>query len=255
MQLWTPKHLITIIPSFIVMIIIAVVLRAYLLKASEAVRLIPIKISAFFLIIIEVIKQIVSLCEGYDLYHLPFHFCSMFVFMIPLFAFCRGKWKNHIRTFTTIISATLFLFMIIAPYYLYTDEKITTAFSDFLSFHTVAFHFVAVLVFILIIALDLYKPNTKYDLKITAVYLPIYCAIGGITAQIFKTNFNNFYYCAAEPVDNLRILISEKIGAPLGQTVYILGASVVTITFSLISYFVYRLIYNAVNNSKKQENV
>lgn len=253
MRLWTFKHLITIIPSFIIMVIIALVLRAYLLNASEAVRFIPIKISAIFLIILEIIKQIFSLCEGYDLYHLPFHFCSMFIFMIPLFAFARGKWKNHIRAFTTVISSALFVFMIVAPYYLYTDEKITTAFSNFLSFHTIAFHFIAVLVFVLIIALDLHKPDTKQDLKITATYLSVYCAIGGITAQIFKTNYNNFYYCAAEPVDNVRILISERLGAPIGQTIYVLGAAAVTISFTLVSYIVYRLIYKAVNDAKNEK--
>lgn len=253
MKLWTIKHLITIIPSFAVMIIVAAVLRAYLLNASEAVRFIPVKISAIFIIIIEIIKQIVSLCNGYDLYHLPFHFCSMFIFMIPLFAFFRGKRENHIRAFTTVISSALFLFMIIAPYYLYTDERITTAFSDFLSFHTVAFHFVAVLVFVLIIALDLYKPDTKHDLKIMAVYITAYCAVGGTTAQIFKTNYNNFYYCAAEPVDSLRSLIAEKIGTSLGQTIYVIGVTAVTLSFTLISYIVYRLIYKAVNGSKSKK--
>ena len=251
MKLWTYKHFISYVPSLAFMAVIAGILRKFLLKKDEKTRLIPFQVLAIVLFGLEVGKQIVSLKMGYDLYHLPFYFCSMFIFLIPLSAFYSGKWRKHILSFTTVICATLFLFMLIAPAYTYSEESIASMFSDFMEFHKVAFHNVVIFEFLLILSLNLYEPNTKFDLKTTLIAIPIYCLIGGSMAQIFKVNFNNFYSCAAEFVDNARLAMIENIGHAAGQTVYVIGVSIVTLAFSVLSYFAYRLIYKFVKIYKK----
>lgn len=246
LQLWTRLHAITYIPTFCVMIFVAIMLRRILIKKEEKVRLIPLKIIAILLIVLEIGKQITSISQGYNLYHLPFHFCSLFILFIPLAAFYSGKWRKSIFSFTTVISSTLFAFMLVCPSNAYSDECFSGFFSDFLDFHTIVFHSLVVFEFLLIVALDLYQPNTKFDAKNTLIIISAYSLVGGIMAQILKTNYNNFYYCHAEAVDNIRLAIIENIGYAAGQTVYVLGVYAVNITFVFASYAIYRLIISAV---------
>lgn len=222
-------------------------LRKLLLYTPIETRLIPYRILALAIFGLEIAKQIISIRVGYDIYNLPFHFCSIFVFFIPLCAFGTEKMRRYLLPFTTIASATLFLFMLVCPYYAYTDEKIQIFTEDFFAFHTVTFHSLVIFTFILIIALRLYEPNTKTDLKHMLIGLSIYCLIGGTTAQIFECNFNNFYYCAAEFVDNIRLSIIENLGHPFGQTIYVFGVSIVNLIFSSFAYAFYRLIHRFVN--------
>lgn len=232
------------------MAVLAGILRKLLLGKSEKIRLIPLRICAVILLGLEAGKQIVSLKIGYDLYHLPLHFCSMFIFLVPLAAFYKGKYRQHILSFTSFICATLFVFMLVYPNSVYSEESIDLMFIDFLCFHKVAFHNVAIFAFLLILALGLYEPRAKFDYKNAAIALPCYYIIGGVMAQILKTNFNNFYYCTADAVDNVRLLIIESIGYPLGQTVYVIGASAVNLAFAFLSYPVCRFLHYLINERK-----
>lgn len=254
MKLWTYKHFISYIPALLLMAVIAIILRKFLLDKPIEIRFIPFRISAIFLLGIEIVKQIISICKGYDLYNLPLHFCSLFIFLIPLFAFYRGKLSRYIQSFTTFICSTLFLFMLISPAYVYPTEKIDGMFNSFFNFHAVVFHYIVIFEFILIVALDLYKANPKFDLRVALTCLPIYCLIGGLTSQILKTNYNNFYYCTADIVDSIRLTIIESLGYAAGQTIYVLGVSSVTIIFAVFAYFFYTSIYLFIKQRVKKRH-
>ena len=79
MELWTFEHFITIVPAVIVMITITWFLSKLLKNKSYEVRMIPFKILAVVLLVSEVVKQIISFLQGYDLYHIPLHVCSLFI--------------------------------------------------------------------------------------------------------------------------------------------------------------------------------
>ena len=83
MGLWTPEHAATLLPAVVVMIAISLLLRKWLINKSFETRMIPVKVIAVLLLLLELGKQAVSISRGYDLYHLPFHFCSLFLFMMP----------------------------------------------------------------------------------------------------------------------------------------------------------------------------
>ena len=87
MELWTPEHTRTLLPAFGAMLAVAFALRLWLRKKPHAVRMIPVQIIAVILILLEIGKQGLSLKQGYDLYCLPFHFCSLFIFTMPAMAF------------------------------------------------------------------------------------------------------------------------------------------------------------------------
>ena len=115
MQLWTYEHAITVLPGLAIMVLLAMILRKFLKDKPYQVRMIPISVIAVVLVLLELGKQGTSLVRGYDLYCLPFHFCSRFICMLPLMAFYKGKGKKTIAAITTALSMSVFLLMLIYP--------------------------------------------------------------------------------------------------------------------------------------------
>ena len=79
MGLWTWTHFYTVIPAFIVFIIAAFVVGKLMKNKSEKIKYIPLQVITVLLLGLEVGKQIVSLDGGYNMYSLPFHYCSLFL--------------------------------------------------------------------------------------------------------------------------------------------------------------------------------
>ena len=165
MTLWTPTHVQTLLPAIIVMLVIAAVLRLTLGKKDRKIRMIPFQICACVLVLLEIGKQVLSLREGYDLYHLPFHFCSILIFLPAIMAFYRGKHEKTIDCITTAALAAVFIMTAAYPDLIYSAQNVKEFTTNFFSFHTVAFHNVAMLQFLLIPALELYQPEPKGDTK------------------------------------------------------------------------------------------
>ena len=115
MGFWTRAHILTVLPAFAAMLVLALLMRKWLLKKPYETRMIPIKIISIVILLIEVGKQAVSVSCGYDLYHLPLHFCSIFVYVLPLFAFYRGKGQEKIRSVASAAMLSLFIGMLIIP--------------------------------------------------------------------------------------------------------------------------------------------
>jgi hypothetical protein len=224
--------------------------------------MIPFQICTVFLLIIEVIKQVKSFQGGiydwahYDKYSLPLHFCSLFIYMLPLMSFYHWKGKEHIRAITTTICGSLFALMLIYPNLIYSGGAIDDTFqtfgsfkeaiahidSHFTSWHTVVFHTIATFTFFLIIALYLHKPNAKKDSVSVLVFIIIYCIIGGSVAHILKTNYNNFYQCNIPPLQAVKDSIQPTIGYAATQILYVSIVSVLDILFTQGAYQLYRLL-------------
>lgn len=240
MQLWTELHLKTLIPTFIFEIIISIILGYLLKNKNYEIKMIPIKIISIILLLLECVKQIYSFNNGYDLYHIPLHFCSLFLYFLPLMAFYRGKYKDFINSFTVICCAMLYVFMIIYPNMVYGEGSILNFNKGFLAFHTVIFHNLVCFAFTLMITLSLYKVDTKKDTKYIFWGYLIYSVIAAIFAQILKTNYNGFYKCNVEFIDNIRLGLIQNIGW-LGQLVFVSVAILIIILFGYACYWLFRL--------------
>ena len=222
MILWTKEHLITFLPTFVAMIVVAIILKLTIGKKSEKIRMIPFQVVACILLVLEIIKQINALVTGYDLYTLPFHFCSLFIFFPFITAFYNGKFKDQIRSFTTIALAMLTLFMLIYPNLIYSADAIKETFQNIPSFHTVVFHNLAVFEFVLVLALGLHTPNAKRDIKALLIGFGIFCLVSSVMAQVLATNFNNFYQCNIAPLEAVRQSIQASAGYSVAQLLYVL---------------------------------
>lgn len=239
MELWTYEHGVTLIPALIAMSGIGALLRWWLGEKDLKIRMIPFQILAVVLFLIEIGKQVLSLKEGYDLYHLPFHFCSLFIFMMPAMAFCKGRLAGRVQAVTSALCGSVMLLMLIYPNLIYSAANIREFFTNYFSFHTVAFHNIVLLEFILIVALRLHTP-VKGEQKAVVWFTVGFCVVSATMAQLLKTNFANYYTCNIPPLEALRLSVAAAIGGVPAQLLYILIVSALNIGFVLVSYWVYR---------------
>jgi len=235
-----------LIPSVIVMIGLALLLRYFLKDKDEKFKLIPLQIIGIALVILEILKQIYSVIIGYDLYHIPLHFCSLFVYLIPLFAFYNGKYKVYIRSFTTICGSMLMVFMIVYPELIYSGSDIVNFFKDFLSFHTVTIHNLILFAFFIILSLGLVDFKWRRDVLIGLVGYGIYSVIAGTMAQILKTNYNNFYRCSISIFRVVQDWLIAGLGW-FGQLIYVVAYSCLIIGFSYACYWALRGVLKLIN--------
>lgn len=251
MNLWTKEHALQILPSFAVMIILAIILAHFLKDKDEKYRMIPIQIIAVLLVVMEIIKQIVNLTDpdGYSLYAIPLHFCSLFVYFMPFFAFYNGKYKQNIRAFTFMCCSMLMVFMVVYPNMIYSAGNIRDYFTSYGNFHTVTFHNLVCFAFILMIALKLYDYDTKRDMKIIPIWFTIFCVISATMAQILKTNYNSFYDCNIDAVETIRVNLISNIGW-WGQLIFVLCIYVVNIAFAFACYWIVRGVLSLANKIK-----
>lgn len=250
MELWTPAHMKTLLPAFLVMAVLGLVFRVILGKKSLEVRMIPIQVIAVILILLEIGKQAISFINGYDLYHIPLHYCSLFLFALPLMAFYKGKHRQAVYGMTAGVCCSLFLFMVIYPNLIYGSWDIENFFHSYFAMHTVAFHNLVLFAFFLIVALGVHNPGENGEIKAIVAFTAAFCVVASTMAQVLETNFANFYSCNIPPLENLRLSIQNILGYWPTQIIYILLLSVLTVLFTIMAYQLYTL-FRRLTTAKK----
>ncbi len=247
MELWTPEHAKTLLPAVALMLVIGVVLRRTIGKKDIKIRLLPLRVIAVALVILEIGKQLTSALAGYDLYMLPFHFCSLALFVLPVAAFYNGKHAYTVRSICTVVCAAISLLLMIYPSLIYGSWNITGYFDGYFNFHTVTFHNLVVFAFILILALDLHTPGRKKDTKPLVVFTLCFCVVSSFMATVLKTNYANYYQCNIAPLEAIRISMQSVLGVWGTQLLYIGIVSLLNVLFVLLSYWVYRLLQRLIS--------
>lgn len=242
MQLWTQEHAVTVLPAFVVMLVLSAVLRRLLGDKPLKIRMIPIQIIACLILVLEIGKQGVSLWRGYDLYHLPFHFCSLFIFMLPIMAFYKGKHREKIFAITAALCMSVLLLMLIYPNLIYSAGNIRAYFTDYMSFHTVTFHNLVMLAAVLIPVLRVHTPAPKGEIRTIIWYTVGFCAVSATMAHLLKTNYANYYSCNIPVLETVRLAVEQTAGAIPAKALYILIVSLLNVAFVYGAYWLYRLL-------------
>lgn len=253
--MWSKLHLITLLPALVVFGLLAWLIGYLLRNKSEKIRMIPIQIIAIILIVLEIIKQAYCIIDGYDLYAIPLHFCSLFLYLFPAMAFYNGKHKDSIRIWTLLSCMILFCGMLVGPTLIYGVGSLEGFATNFLSFHTVTYHNLVLFGLFLIIALRLFKTNTKRDLLTILFGYLSYGIIAGSMAQILKTNFNNFYQSNIPFVENIRLVVVENLGW-FGQFLYVCVITFAEMALAYICYGAIKLgclIYKKIKEKQNKE--
>ena len=250
MVLWTPEHIKTLLPAMIGMVILCVVLRLLLIKKDMKIRMIPLQVIAVILLLLEVGKQAVSFSRGYDLYHIPLHFCSLVMFTLPFMVFYKGKYTAGIRSIATAICGATFWLTAIYPDLIYSAGNIRNFFVNYLDFHTVAFHNLVMLAFLLILALNLHTPAQKGEAKGIIIFLTTFCVVAAVVSQLLQTNYAGFYHCNVAPIENIRLSLQPILGYAPTQIIYVAGLTAVHYGFVLGFYALYKLFNRILNRQK-----
>lgn len=242
MGLWTVAHAKTILPALVVMILLAAGLRAVIGKKSIKVRMIPFQVIACILVLLEIGKQAVSFSRGYDLYHIPLHFCSLFIFAMPAMAFYNGKYCTTVRAVTAALCAAMSALMLIFPNIIYSEGNVEGYLRDYLDFHTVTFHNLVLFAFVLIITLDLHTPEGAAEQKAAVLFTFGFCVVAAVMAQILKTNYAGFYSCNVPFFESLRLSLQSTLGAFFAQLLYVCVIAGLHVLFVWGSYWLFRLL-------------
>lgn len=240
MELWTRDHAVTLLPTLTCMLVLAYFLRRLLIGRSDFLRMLPLRIIACMLVLLEIGKQGLSLCTGYDLYNLPFHFCSLFISAVPVMAFYTGKHRQTVRGVVCALCASMTLLLLIYPNLIYGAGSVQSYFESFMSFHTVTFHNLVMLCFILSIALEIHTPQAKGEGKCAVLFTLGFCVVSATMAQLLKTNFANYYSCNIPALEAVRLSMQQVLGYGLTQLIYVSILSVLTLLFVYGSYWAYR---------------
>ena len=257
MGLWTLTHLYQLIPTVAVFIILAIVGKKTLGKCPRRLQYIPFQVISVALLVLEVIKQIKSFDGGsYNLYSLPLHYCSLFLYVLPFHAFYRGKHSRFVNAVAFGCLASLTLDMILMPEIIYSSWDIKNFFSDFFCFHTVTFHNLVILYFILTVAFRAYELRTKHDLKVMGIFLAVYVAIAATFSYTLKVNYHSLYRCNIGFLEGVRANMVEKLGA-LGSVIYVSIMFVLTILFAYAAYFLAKLLIRGIDriSARKSEAI
>lgn len=242
MGLWTLTHFYQLSITLLIFVVLSIVAAKYYAKFDKAARYIPLQAIAVTLLFLEIMKQINASRDGsYDLYALPFHYCSLFLYLLPIHAFYRGKYSHITDTAAFACLASLMLDMMLMPAVIYGDGNIVNYFNSFGDFHTVTFHNLVLLYFMLTIAFKLYDFNTKRDMKVMTIFFAIYVIIASIMSYSLKTNFHNLYRCNIAFLEDVRLAVVEATGV-FGTILYVCIMFVLTILFSYAAYFLARLV-------------
>lgn len=250
MELWTRQHAVTLLPAVAVMVVLTLLLRRLLSSRPHTIRMIPIRIIAVILLLLEVGKQAVSLSRGYDLYHLPFHFCSLFIFVLPAMAFYKGKRTQTVYAITAALCASVFALMLIYPNLIYSAWDIEHYFDEYMAFHTVTFHNLVMLAFLLIPALQLHTPQPKGEVKAVIWFIVGFCVVSASMAHLLKTNYANYYTCNIPVLETVRLAVQEAVGVLPATLMYVAIVSALNIVFVYGAYWLYRLMRRLLENKK-----
>jgi hypothetical protein len=253
MKFWSTENAAFLLPVVLFMLALSVFLGfIYKNKSNKQKNKIFIVLTIIILII-ESGKQILNLInffEGneYNLYYLPLHFCSIFLYVFPLAHLSNSKLSKAMVPVSVIYSATMVLFFYISPmlvignsvkYYFNVFKEFNL--ENYIEWHTVTYHNLVCLYFMLIISLGFYKPQ-KADFKKIVIGVLIFCTVSAVMANALNTNYNGFLNCYITEIENLRQSLIASIGW-LGQLLFVFGMSAATFIFSVISWYFYLSVY------------
>lgn len=235
---YTQAEFFTIFLTLFIVLILGVIFRFTLRKATYAVRQIPVNTLGAIILILEVIKQGYHLIVGdWGTWYIPLHFCSFFLIWYAVALFTSGKIRQ-LMYFCSISGGFLVsVLLFIAPRMILHDAA-HDVWGSFNHFHTFFYHMGVVAYWIWMLMLNIYKPERSHIRSTIIIYTSFYfVVIAG--AFLFQENFTN--------VLRSDIGVLEHLRQSAGQFTYditLLGIGVAAIAIiSSITYFAMNKLY------------
>lgn len=251
MELWSDAHIATLLPTSVAMLLVSSLLGYILRNKSEKIRMIPFQVCAIILFLLEIGKQAVSFSKGYDLYHLPFHYCSLLIIAPLIMGFYKGKQIELVRGVITSLCTAVALLTLIYPCLIYSADNIRNYTVSYFDFHTVTFHSICIMLPMLILSLRLHPTTEKGTNTAITVTMIIYSIIAAVMAHLLKTNYANMYQCNIPPLESVRQMVQESLGYTAAQLLYVTIVSILQVLFTIGAYYLYRGIRRLLSKTVK----
>ena len=205
---------------FLILLAITLLLWLLLRKKSAFWQGIPFKVITVALIGGELAKQIISINNGYDFWHLPLHFCSTYFIWFSLAEFSRGKMQKTMRNVAFV--ATLYLFVGLYGYPGGIMSNVCDdVFETYFTAHSFIYHHLVILYMMLTIAFKRFQPR-KRDAFTWMACFALYFTAATICAYTFEQNY--FDILNSEPLP-----IFEPVRLAVGQFWYDAGLAFVVV--------------------------
>ncbi|MCH5163947.1 MAG: YwaF family protein [Clostridiales bacterium] len=228
--------------ALLTIVICGVILRVILKKKNEKWRKLPLGFLAVCIVLLEVSKQIYyNIYEPFTLYVLPLHFCSTFVWLMPLAQFTKGKVNRFFKPMPFYYSLVVIFLMYAFPRVLlgYATSSVV---GNFHNVHTLLFHHAIVTYCIFSLLLGDYKPQ-KSDYVPLVTGVVFYTAYAVPIAYILNVNYVNILKSDFAPFEQLRLAA--------GQVVYNIVLFLFAVAAILCIWIVYYKLYNVVTKRKE----
>ncbi len=167
-----------------------------LCKGKQTSRLLFLLISLAF-VGLETSKQIYEFCrpEGYQLYSIPLHVCSFFVFF-PIFAAClKQEWKitKIFWALSANCAVIVSIAMLVAPEIIIglQTEAVLKSTGTYIEYHSVAHHALIVLYAFLLLFFRPWKPN-RGDCVWASCIWGGFLLLAWVMANALSTDFSSF---------------------------------------------------------------
>lgn len=219
-----------VLPIALVIIVGITIILYYLLRnKNENIRRIPLIIISVILLVLELIKQIINVVEGYSKWAIPLHFCSLFLYFYPLASFFKGKVGEFGKTMSFVCASLFILLFYINPTSI-IGGSCQNIFADFGTFHTFTYHHLIILFYLIMLTQKLFKPD-KFCYLYAIIGLSIYALVAIPAANILDINFCNLLHS--------NIPFMESLRGMAGQVIYLIvmyafavGVSCITLCFT-----------------------
>ena len=200
-----------VLPLTLLAIVGATIFLWFLLYQKEdKLKKIPLIIITLTMLILEVIKQIKAIVEGYDFWTIPLHFCSLFLYFFPIAVFAKGKFQEFGKAMSLVCSAWLFCLFYFNPDSIISTRTTDNVFSSFSTFHTFFYHHLAIAFLFISVALGFYKINYK-SLIYVLIGFTLYMAVVVPVTHLTQTNFCNMLFSNIPFMENLRQSVGQII--------------------------------------------
>jgi len=243
---YTKSQIIVVPIMYALMFIIAFILWYFLKDKKLKIKRIPIQIISLTLLILEVAKQIFLIAtKEWTTWALPFHFCSSFYIWFTISSFAKKEETQQIGYLTSITSSLVLWILFLTNPSGVIGDAIDLLFKDFIYFHTFVFHFLTMLMWLVILSLKIYKtPSNKTILISTFSFLGFY-----VLATIMAYSLNVNFICILEN----GIPFIEKFRINYGQFLYNSVMYSIGVALPLIVSYGSKLIFKVIKSRKPIE--
>ena len=229
------------LPTLFVVLLLAALMLAFLLRdKARWMRRIPTAAIALLLLFLEVLKQRWNLLGEFDAYLLPFHYCSLFVLVIPLAELCGERLSRIFRPAAAGMAFAVSVALYNCPSGIIGNACETVG-TYFRPTHSVLFHHLVMFYLLLVVALHLCTPCLRDILTVGGIGAG-YAAMAIPLSHILDANYCNFLYSVLPPLEELRLTWGQAaytliitagvtVGAMLGSLLFVAVCRLIELCF------------------------